>query len=203
MVAVIQWTEAEKAGFLPFIKEHEGNGTQWSERVALWEKEFGIPRTQGALRGRLSRCILDGSYESDKTVGPRWSSTGVTMRARGRPVTKNAVLCQPQRQPQRPPQRPFQTERILQRRSVWSVSPNREPSPALSSAPTVDASPSLPLRSPERPLLENHREKMPNFPPPAEETERLKYCSAFCKCWLDVYPQISELMQMQLQYIRP
>lgn len=179
IVAVMQWTEAEKAGFLPFIKEHEMEGTKWNVMDKLWMEKFGTKRTAAALRGRLNRCKLDGSYQPDKTFGPRSSPTDVNTqtRTRGRPV-------KPQRSPQ--------TERIRrQSRSVWSVSPDREPSPALSLAPTGDGSTSLPPRSPERPALKNHG-KEPNVPLSEEDIERLDYCAAFCKFCLDVYSRISK-----------
>lgn len=192
----MKWEEFEEAGFLPFIEKHERERTSWKTRVASWKTKFGTPRSMGSLRGHLNRCILEGSYPAAKTAGSRSSPTNANTRARAKPVKRlqNEMLCPSQRSPQ--------TERIpLHRHSVWSVSPNRQASPARSSAPTLGGSLLLPLMSPERPALENHG-KEPNVPSPEEVTGRLKYCAAFCKFWLNVYPRNRELMQMQLQHIR-
>lgn len=172
----MKWQEFEKTGFLPFIQEHELEQTSWRTRAACWKKKFGIPRSTESLRQHLNRCILQGSYPVDKMAGSRSFPTNVNtqVQARAKPVKRrqNALRCRPQRSPQ--------SERIpLDRHSVWSVFPNQEASPVLSSAPTVEDSLSLPPASPERPTLKNHG-KEPNVPPPEEETERLKYCFAFC-----------------------
>lgn len=175
----MKWEEFEKAGFLPFIEKLERKRTPWKKRVALWKKIFGTPRSMGSLRGHLSRCILEGSYPTDKIAGSRSSSnnvnTGTLVRPKPVKRPQNTMLCRPQQSPQ--------TEKShLQRHSVWSVSPNREPSAELSSASTVEGSRSLPSRSPEKPTLGNHG-KEPHVPPSEEElNERLKYCFAFCKC---------------------
>ncbi|OJJ84755.1 uncharacterized protein ASPGLDRAFT_57702 [Aspergillus glaucus CBS 516.65] len=169
----MKWEEFEKAGFLPFIEKHEREGTSWETRVIAWKKEFGTSRSIGSLRGQLNRCILEGSYTAAKTAGFRSSSTNADTRARAKPVKRL------QSEMPRPSQRSPQTKRIpLHRHSVWNVSPNREASPARSSAPTLEGSLSLPSMSFERPALKNYG-KEPNVPPPEEVTERLKYCAAF------------------------
>lgn len=178
----MKWEEFEKARFLPFIKKHERKGTSWKMMAVYWKAEVGTSRNIGSLRGQLNRCILEGSYTATKTAGFRSSSTNADTRARAKPVKRL------QSEMLRPPQRSPQTERIpLHRHSVWNVSPNREASPARSSAPTLEGSLSPPPMSFERPALENHG-KEPNVPPPEEVTERLKYCAAFCKFWLNFYP---------------
>ena len=182
MVASRKWEKFEKAGFLPFIREHEKKGTSWKKRVALWERKFGTRRSIGSLRGHLNRCILEGLHPKDKTARSDSPPANITMQAKTAKHTQRVILHQPQ-------QSPDMEKPCPERQSVWSVPSNPEPS----TVPVLEASPTPPSRS-SRTSMPDTIEKEPSVPMVKEEVaERLKYCLAFCKCWPNVYSQKCEI----------